>query len=459
MPPSPRGCDLTRGIVPILWLTCALCAPVWAAPAPSAFADGVAAFRGGRYHEALQFFLLAQSLGQTTAQLLHNLGVTHYRLGDYQQAGAAFQALAVYPDAAPLARYNLGLVALKLGRTPQARAQFEQASRTATRPELRALADQQLQRLAGPAPASRTPVQPPPPSSVASTPAAAVYLHFASGYEDNVALASETSLILPAQRASWYSQFLAGGHIPLTGDRRNGWRLAGAAFRVAYPEATRYGVDSLRFGPQYRSRHGDLQTETSLSGIYVRLGGQHFGTVARAGVRADYLVSAAQTLTGLYQYEHIEGGADFAELDGWRQSLRLSDAWDFGPVDLTLGYRLELNRRRDFRTSTQFTSTSSTRHRGFADAGWRFSPAWRTDLQFEFEQSRFNDPDQFTDASGSPVSLRRFDQRTFAQGGLSWTPGRNWELTAEYRLLIRQSNDESFEYLSNRYELRLEHRF
>lgn len=430
------------GAIPILLLLYALCGLAEATPASGVFFEaGVAAYRDGRYEDALQFFLTARKEGDASEQLVYNLGVTYYRLGDYRSAQASFETLTSYPKAAPLAHYNLGLVALETHRKSEARAQFEQALRTTTRPQLRQLAEQQLQRL-----------------SVAVPSGNALYVHLAGGYDDNVALVAETSSAPPALRASWYSLLLAGGEVALTGDRRDGWRLAGSAFRTAYPEASRFSMNSVRAGPQYRARFGKVQTESGVSAVYLTLGGEHFETIGRAGARADYPLGGSQTVSAAYLYEYIEGGSDFADLDGWRQSLRLSHAWYLAPARVSLGYRLELNRRRDFSKGSLFFSTSPTRHRWTAETGWRFNEALRTELRFEYEQSDFNDPDRFPQ-NFNPVSVVRLDQRYLGLAGVTCTLARNWDLVTEYRYLARDSNIASRDYRSQRYELRMEYRF
>ena len=261
--------------------------------------------------------------------------------------------------------------------------------------------------------------------------------------------------MLPSQRGSWFASLLGGGHVSLTGDNHDGLQLAGSAFGVTYPAASRFSLNSVRVGPRYRARFGGLQTEIGAAAAYLTLGGKEFEIMGTASANADYFLSRSQTLSAAYQYDHIKGGSRFKDLDGWRQSVKLKDAWDSGPVSFSLAYRLELNRRQDRSIPPQFTSVSPTRHRGTADAGWKFSDAVRASLRLEYERSRYNKPD----IGASGVSVTRLDQRYTGQFGLTWTLAKNWDFTGDYRYLRHPSNIAIHEYQSNRYELRIEHLF
>src|SRR5712691_13328660 len=118
-----------------------------AAPGEQALDQGIKAFRAENYQAALQSFLDARRAGLDTPGLRYDLGATYYRLGRYAEAEREFQALARDPEWAPLAHYNLGLTAQRMGRERQATEYFEQAHRTTTDPNLRALAATALERL------------------------------------------------------------------------------------------------------------------------------------------------------------------------------------------------------------------------------------------------------------------------------------------------------------------------
>lgn len=113
------------------------------------FEQGVELTRQGRFPEALQSFLAAQSAGDDSALLQFNLGVVYYRLERLKQARAAFERAVGDAETADLAGYNLGLVAFAEGRDDEASRWFQQTANEAHQPELRALARSALERSLG----------------------------------------------------------------------------------------------------------------------------------------------------------------------------------------------------------------------------------------------------------------------------------------------------------------------
>jgi len=105
----------------------------------------------------------------------YNIGVAAYRSGQLDRAERAFHEVARTPAMAGLANYNLGLVLLKRGKPEHARRYFDYASHD-TDERLAGLAARQLGDL------------PPPPPPVAWS----LYARGGAGYDDNVALRSES---------------------------------------------------------------------------------------------------------------------------------------------------------------------------------------------------------------------------------------------------------------------------
>lgn len=115
-----------------------------AEPGGDPFEIGVEQTRQGRFDEALEAFLAAQSGGDDSARLQFNLGVVYYRLARYADARAAFERAHRDAETAELADYNLGLVALAAGDRPLAARHFRRVAQSAGSPSLRALAARAL---------------------------------------------------------------------------------------------------------------------------------------------------------------------------------------------------------------------------------------------------------------------------------------------------------------------------
>ncbi len=93
------------------------------------FEQGQRAFRRGELALAIDLYVQADNAGFSDPILFYNLGVAYYRLGQYDQARAAFVTAGATPELAPVAFYNLGLVAHKNGADREAYVWFDQAHR------------------------------------------------------------------------------------------------------------------------------------------------------------------------------------------------------------------------------------------------------------------------------------------------------------------------------------------
>ena len=177
-----------------------ICLAADAHPPASAmvFQQGIAAFRAGHYKEALRDFLLARQYGMSDPHLTYNLGVSYYHLGDYTDARREFVSLAQNRDLAALSDYNLGLIALRQGDKPEAGRRFQLAYAGAPEPALKQLASRQLARLGSPA----------APHTSAS--AWVGFANLGTGYDSNVTLTTQNSLLAPAQQGSAVLSLLAG---------------------------------------------------------------------------------------------------------------------------------------------------------------------------------------------------------------------------------------------------------
>ena len=144
--------------------------------AQARFTEARAAFDSQDFPQALALFEQALALGMDGPAVHYNIGVAAYRSGDLARAERAFQEVARTPAMAALAHYNLGLVALQRGDSRTARDEFQRAARDAGDERLAALATRRLEEF---------PPAPPPADW-------SLYARGGAGYDDNVALRSES---------------------------------------------------------------------------------------------------------------------------------------------------------------------------------------------------------------------------------------------------------------------------
>jgi len=396
-----------------------------ATPGAQAFEQGVQAFRAGNYQGALQSFLDARQAGLDTPGLRYDLGATYYRLGRYAEAEREFQALARDPRWAPLAHYNLGLTAQRMAREPQATEHFEQAHRTTTDPNLRALAATALERLARAAP--RT----------------SALVSLAGGYDSNVTLSQDAATVGASHQSDSFVETLAAVSRRLTESTAGSWVAHGGLVVRKYRDLDQFDLAGLRAGLSYETDSGRLQT--SVGGYFdtVYIGGDRLERIAMVDAQARGRLDAGRELRGRYQLGRIAGGGGFEYLGGWQQRLS-ADA--LGSAFVRVGYQLELNNRRDLQQQADFFSASPTRHSLFATVALRELGGWQPEARGEYRVSRYNDPDR---QNGLEVTRNdhRYGFALRASRPLS-APWRAFVDTSYYR---DESNLDTYDY--SRYQL------
>jgi tetratricopeptide (TPR) repeat protein len=399
-----------------------------ATPAEQDFEQGVQAFRAGNYQGALQSFLDARQAGLDTPGLRYDLGATYYRLGRYAEAEPEFQALARDLGWAPLAHYNLGLTAQRMGRERQATEHFEQAHRTTTDPNLRALAATALERLGRAAP--RT-------SALVSV---------AGGYDSNVALSQDAVTVGSSHQSDSFVETLAAASRGLTENTARGWVAHGGLVVRKYTDLDQFDLTGLRAGLSYETDSGPLQT--SVGGYFdtVYIGGNRLERVAMADAQARIRLDAGRELRARYQLGRIAGGGGFEYLDGWQQRLSADAGFALGSAFVRAGYQLELNDRRDLQQQADFFSASPTRHSLFATVALSDVGGWQSEARGEYRVSRYRDPDR-----QSGLEVRRKDDRYGFALRASRSLSALWRAFVDTSYYRNQSNLNPYDY--GRYQL------
>lgn len=123
--------------------------------AQSLMQSGNELVRAGQYAAALEVYRDALAEGADSPLLRYNIGVVHYRLGNYSRAELDLQLASGDPTLAPLAFYNLGLANLAQGRTSDAARWFTRAQNQAANANLRELATRALRSIGRDGPASQ----------------------------------------------------------------------------------------------------------------------------------------------------------------------------------------------------------------------------------------------------------------------------------------------------------------
>jgi len=111
------------------------------------FADGNRLFRDDLYWAALLRYRQAAEEGMNTPLLHYNMGVAHYRAGQYVRARESLEKALLDPALSITAQYNLGLNAYALGQTDEALRWFRMARDQNINPKIQAYAVVAISRI------------------------------------------------------------------------------------------------------------------------------------------------------------------------------------------------------------------------------------------------------------------------------------------------------------------------
>ena len=406
-----------------------------------AFRQAVAAFQAGKYREALVDFGTARRQGINNPQLTYDLGVTYYRLGRYPEAQREFTALVSITPLAALAHYNLGLVAMRQHERVRARAEFNNAYLSAGDSGLRDLASEALAKLGTPSPAA---------------PRWSVFGDASFGYDSNVALTSESTVLTPAHRGSSLYSLTAGAIGQASGTSEQGWQIVGTFYRVDYPQVSQFDQSYLHFGGQYRWKNGNWSPRLGLYAGTVTLGGADFENLVTFSADTRMHASAGNVWRAFYRYTRIRGSSEFDYLTGWHQSLGVEDTLQFTHADLTFGYAFDFNERNNFNSSSQFLSASPTDNGLYAVYDWHINDTLDAFWEADYQHSHYQGADTVIQNGALTEAFREENWWSTALG-LRYAWSSRWAVRIAGRFTDNRSNIIPYSYHSNQILFSLEY--
>ncbi|WP_227539322.1 tetratricopeptide repeat protein [Marinobacter sp. Arc7-DN-1] len=361
------------------------------------FRDGIQSFENGNLQAARAHFESAVAAGLTSSSLFYNLGVTCYQLGDYPAAETAFRTLLDGQNGA-LVRYNLGLVALGKGDQEAARDWFEQSAAAGTPEKIRALSLAQLKELGGN-------VVPP-----GRQPERRGYLAASEGYDSNIAGLPEATT---SREGGVFFDALAAGTFEQPAGARSRFALEVAAYARKYPSDGSYDTRVLQGRLGWSESLNDGERGAVVSVVQSWFDGQSLER--RYGVEGYYrwngcvLVGSPDQCGVALAAATVDGGSGFEAYDGQWYRARLHALKYYGSWRFYGEYALEINDRRDQRTTDEYISVSPNHHTVEVAARYR----WQTDLVTgalgSIRHSRYQEPHVLVASAGE--SGRRKDNR------------------------------------------------
>jgi len=410
------------------------------------FESGVAAFRDGDTDRARVLLEQAREAGLASSSLLYNLGVVYFQLGLLDQAEAAFTGLLDTPHA-PLARYNLGLVLQKKGDTEGALAWFEQAADDSSPDQIQAIAQHQLASIAS----NSSPDSFPDSARRSETGTGSTrflgFLSTAAGYDDNITSTPDSAT---TDEAGAFGDLLASGRVFLPQGRDSALRLDAVAYTRQYPGNAGFDNTYFSAGATWQQ---SLSTARLRSGI--TLSGFWFGAdLLEQQARLDMAYERPGCFwTGALMVDcelevfvaRIQGGSGYSAYDGesYGGSVGLEKStarWNFETF-----YRLDIDRREDLDTGTEFFSLSPTRQTVSASAERHVTDRFSLGASQTFRLSRYADPHRLSENGQVRIDTREDEQfRSLLFAG--YQLDQRWRVGMELGWIDNQSTLEGYQY-------------
>ena len=393
--------------------------------ADAAYARGVAAYRDGKFDKALEAFRQAERAGLADPNLLLNLGLTHYRLGQYAEASGYFEKIRGDLRYTALADYHLGLVAARLGERESAVERLESVQYMTANPRLRNMALVALLRM------DNVGLDYDPFATGAAAPRPDLYARLATGFDGNPELIPDRLEQGGDDEGAPYGELRGDMNLPLLVTAAGQTYLRGdAQFRQYRGER---GFDQASGEVELRQAFTavDWRWGIAAEGGQAWLDGEAYEAVAGGGLDLSRELPAA-IVTLRADSVRVNGEGDFEYLDGFRHRAGIELARPLGALRARGNYEYEHNDRLDFTDGPEFSSHSPRRHALGFSVG---RPAGRGLIEgrVRYRYSSYPDANRFLD-DGTLQEARRSDQlatlgvRGRLRGGTSW----NWLADVQY---------------------------
>jgi hypothetical protein len=356
------------------------------------FHTGRIAFENGDFSGALEAFESAVRAGLTGPAVQFNIGVAAFRLKRYERAEAAFLETARTSSMAALAHYNLGLVAAGRDDMRATRRWFALAAQEANDERLRALADDRLAAL------------PPPPR-----PDWAGYASVGSGYDDNVALSSDSDVLGVSGADDGYFDVQLAMSAPLA----KSWRFDAGLVFLDYQHLDQFDQFGIQGGPQYRVQSGDWTHDIAFKLAYSTLDGEGFENGRMLALQTSRDLSADWNMDLRYRFSALDGMNDFTGVGGERHEAGAHIGRRRGPWDLGVEYQMEVSDHVD-------ESLSATRHQVVLDVRRDLNEAWSLACAIAAHTARYD-----VEANGD-------EQRTEFAIQITRVLSARWRLAVRY---------------------------
>lgn len=398
-----------------------LAAPAQAGPAEKAYDRGVAAYRANDLRGALKAFEDAERRGlRDDPNLQLNLGLTHYRLEQYDRARVYFNRIRSDLRYTAVADYHLGLVAARLDEREEATRHFEAVQYLSSNTRLRNMAVIALMRM------DHLALDRDPFATAAAAPRPDLYARLSSGFDSNPELLSDRSEADLTGDGAAYLDFRADLNLPLLTTVAGETYLRADAQVRQHASDTGYDQFSGEVVLRQMWRAAGWRLGASAEGGSAWLDGEAYEGIVGGGIdgRRD-LRRAILTLRA--DSVRVTGEGVFDYLDGWRHRVGAELSRPLERLRARGNYEYEHNERLDRTDGEEFASHSPDRHGVGLSLGIPFGARATLDARLRYRASFYPEANRFM-ADGVRVERTRRDElasfglRGRVRGGAAW----NW---------------------------------
>ncbi|MES3008573.1 MAG: porin family protein [Pseudomonadota bacterium] len=403
---------------------------------------GISAFNQGDYQQALGLFEAAERAGDQSDALDYNIAVSLYRLGRYEEAKERFQTLADKPDWQVLVRYNLGLVAEAQQDTAAAVEHYRFSAQQQENERVSGLAQQKLDALEQ---------QSIKPAAAAASPEKrwAGLISLSGGEDSNASSLADELLESTSSAEDAFHELLLYGHVQLSGQQGNGFRLYGMGFDRAFNTFEHLDSQVLGAGAVYEKPLGSYLFEGGVRATNTTLNSRDVADQwqVSAGISRRFEFGTVNTS---YAYSRFDAGKDFAQIDGDQHVIELGWRKQFGDLSLRSRYRYETNARDDLQRTGAFASYSPDRHGLRLEARWQATSAWSTGLIAEHTDSQYDEANRLRDTDGQIREEKRVNKQNRLTADVSYRFNQHWRAKAEYQYTDQRDNFDIYAYDKHR---------
>ncbi len=372
-----------------LWLLLSLPAAAQPPLGHAAFLEGLSAYRSQDFVAARDAFQQAYDAGHPDPNVLFNLGLSHFRLGDWSAARVCFERLRAHPRYAAVALYQLALLEARATRQAEALTLLAQAESLAQHPAVRDRIRAARQRLAPELDGGRRALR---------------SLYLGGGYDGNPSLIRDSADLPRLTEGRHYLELQAVAQWN-PADRQ---AIDATLYAREYPGGDRYDHLGALVAWRRSAAPGTWDRSMALALELTQLDNEVLQQLAHVEGHARRLTGATQWDLRA-QFSGIRATGAFELLSGWRLRTGAQVSRRFGTARALLDLGLSFNERRDLAVDDAFFSQSPVR--GKLQLGVAHGDPGRLALHWhlQYRHSYFRHENRSRDLEGNLVVARRRD--------------------------------------------------